>query len=466
MTVASHAAVKNRTDLGNAERLVARHGDDLRYLHVWGKWLVWDDRRWAVDETGEVDRRAKEAVRSIWHEAAGCDDPDDRQALTKHAAASESNSRIRAMIERARAEEGVAIRITDIDTNPWLLTVKNGTIDLRTGELRGHRRDDHVTKLIDIEADTNATCPRWLAFLHRVLDGNEELLQFLQRAIGYSLTGHTTEQVLFFLHGAGSNGKSTFLEILRALLGEYAIQADFATFLERSADGPRNDVARLFGARVVTSSEVGEGRRLNESLVKTLTGGDVIAARYLYAEAFEFKPTFKLWFAANHKPVIRGTDDAIWRRIRLIPFTVQIGDAEKDIELASRLKAELPGILAWAVEGCQRWLEHGLGCPEIVKLATNTYREESDELGDFLEEHCEIRPDATVTASVLYEAYARWAGKRAVSQTMFGRQLTDRGFGIVKGRDGMRKRVGLELARHSASELTPARIVPDSSRLI
>jgi putative DNA primase/helicase len=287
------------------------------------------------------------------------------------------------MLARAQAERGVAITHNALEVDPWRLTVMNGTLDLRTGEMGEHRREDLYTRFVPVEYDPVAECREWLVFLNRVLNGNEELIAFLQRAMGYSLTGSTGEQCLFFLHGSGANGKSTFLEILRALLGDYAVQADFATFLENRNDGPRNDIARLFGARVVTSSEVGEGKKVNESLVKSLTGTDRVAARFLYAEAFEFLPTFKLWLAANHKPVIRGTDTAIWRRIRLVPFTVEIPEGERDPELPNRLRAELPGILAWAVQGCLLWLESGLGVPDQVRAATDAYRRESDILGAF-----------------------------------------------------------------------------------
>jgi putative DNA primase/helicase len=248
------------------------------------------------------------------------------------------------------------------------------------------------------------------------------------------------------LHGSGSNGKSTFLEVLQALLGDYGVQADFATFVEKKGDGPRNDVARLAGARMVRSSEIGEGKRLNESLVKSLTGQDTIAARYLYSEAFEFKPTFKLWLAANHKPVIRGTDHAIWRRVRLIPFTVTIRDDEKDETLKDRLLTELPGILQWAVAGCQQWLESGLRPPDVVMAATQAYQSESDILGAFLDECCELGTGLEVAAGDLYAAYRKWAkdnGEFELSQTAFGRRIEERGFDVRK--NGIKYRRGLRL---------------------
>ncbi len=437
------------TDLGNSERLVARHGNDLRYVASEGSWFVWDGLRWARDVTDAVVQHAAETVRAMYTDAAAQRSTDHRKELARHATRSESVSRIRAMIELARSSPEVATLRQDLDRDPFRLTVANGTIDLRTASLEPAARDDLITKLAPVEYDAGATCPRWLAFLDRVLAGKWELVAFLQRAVGYSLTGDTREQCLFLLHGTGANGKSTFLEVLRELLGEYATQADFATFLEKRTDGPRNDVARLVGARLVTSSEAGEGRRLNESLIKSLTGGDTIAARFLFREAFEFPPTFKLWLAANHKPVIRGVGEAIWRRIRLVPFTVTIPEAERDDRLRSSLSEELPGILRWAVEGCQMWLESGLRMPDEVRDATDGYRQESDVLGDFLDECCERDASAAVEATALYQRYKSWAaqsGEHTMSQKEFGTALEERGFAKLNTNHHSRtRRVGLRL---------------------
>lgn len=315
----------------------------------------------------------------------------------------------------------------------------NGTVDLRTGELRPHRREDLITRLAPVEYDPDAEAPLWEAFLRRIMDGNEDLIRFLQRAVGYSLTGDTSEQCFFLLYGTGANGKSTFLEAIRAMLGDYAQQADFGTFLVQNRDGPRNDVARLVGARFVSAVEVESGRRLSETLVKQLTGNDRVVARFLYREHFEFVPTFKLWLAANHKPVIRGADHAIWRRIKLIPFQVTIPPEDRDRQLAARLRAELPGVLAWAVRGCLEWQQYGLGEPPEVTEATNEYRAEMDPLGPFFGERCVLHPNARAYAGELYAGYAAWceqAGERPMSQREFGLRLQERGFErrIVRGR--------------------------------
>jgi len=311
-----------------------------------------------------------------------------------------------------------------------ILNVLNGTLDLRAGHLRPHQREDLITKLVQAGYDPAATCSRWEAFLDRIMAGNQNLIDFLRRAVGYSLTGSIREQVLFMMYGTGANGKSTFLELIRALLGDYAQQADFNTFLLRHYEGPRNDLARLMSARFVAATEAESGRPLAEVVVKQLTGGDTIAARFLRQEFFEYKPQFKLWLAANHKPVVRGTDNAIWRRIKLIPFTVTIPEPEQDRSLSSKLKEELSGILAWAVGGCLEWQEHGLGEPEEVRAATAAYRDDMDILAEFLSECCIVHPGAKVKASALYKAYTQWCqkcGEKEVKQRTFGMRLSERG---------------------------------------
>jgi len=287
--------------------------------------------------------------------------------------------------------------------------------------------------------DPAASCPLWDTFLSRTMGGNANLISFLQRAAGYTLTGDVREQCLFFLHGTGANGKSTYLEVLRALLGDYAKQADFSTFIVRTSDGVRNDLADLRGARLVTATEVDAGKRFAESLVKQLTGGDTIKARFLFQEFFEFEPTFKLFLAANHKPRIEGTDYAIWRRIRLIPFTVTIPEAERDPDLKRKLLGELPGILRWAVEGCLEWQKRGLKPPEEVLAATEDYRAEMDSLTSFFSESCVIHPESKVLSTVLYDEYVKWcgdSGEEQLPRKQFVARLREKGFGHYRGAGG------------------------------
>lgn len=434
-----------RTDLGNAERFIALYGSDVRYLPAWKAWIVWDGKRWKLDETLVVVRLAKKCVRAMYKSAQKLSRAVAKAELTKHAIASEAEGRIHAMLRLAAAE--CAITPDQLDADPWLLSVANGTIDLRTGKLHKHRREDLITKVSPAAYDVDAPCPRWLAFLETVCAGDRELIAFLQRAIGYSLTGVTSERVFFFLYGHGRNGKSKFLETLRALLAGYAAQADSSTWLERKSEGPRTDIARLYGARLVTSSEVGEGKRLNEQVVKQLVGDETVTARFLFSKEFEFQPSFKVWIAANHRPVVRGTDKGIWDRIRLVPFTVRIPDDQVDPDLKAKLEAELPGILAWAVGGCVLWQRDGLGSSAAVRRATEQYREDSDILGAFLDDCCEPDPDVELPTSTLYEAYVRWCsrgGERAATLTAFGNALEERGFAVLK-RGGVKRRRGLRL---------------------
>ena len=333
------------TDLGNAERLVALHGEDLRYSYELGQWFVWDDRRWGQNHDGEIYRRASETIRTMYFEAgrlekeAG-DMPDETErmklagvaeALSQWARKSEGKARAESMISWAQSREGIPVLMTQLDVDPWLLNVNDGTIDLRTGNLRHHDRADLITKLAPTDYDPNAGFQLWDDFLDRVLPDLDQQ-RFVQRASGYSTTGLSTEEKLFFAYGPTSTGKSTFLQAVKSTLGDYAATSDFATFLHRDRDNgaPRNDIARLAGKRFVVSIEVEEGQKLAESLMQTLTGGETVTARFLYRESFEFVPTFTLWLAANNRPRVRGDNDANWRRIVQVPFNTQIPESERD----------------------------------------------------------------------------------------------------------------------------------------
>lgn len=419
------------TDTGNAERLVKRHGENLRYLTEGGVWYIWDGVRWAQDRLAEVSRLAKETILAIPQEAEKASKEEIQKKILAWAHKSEGVDKRRAMISLAASDgEGLQILPEQIDANPWQVTCLSGAIELDSGLCREHRREDLHTKVILTDYNPEATCPTWMMFLHRVMGGKPQLVSFLQRALGYSLTGDTREHCLFFLHGSGNNGKSTFLETIRYLFGDYACKAEFATFLSKQNEGPRNDLARLRGSRLVAASEAEGGKRLAEALIKEITGGDTISARFLHHEFFEFKPQFKIWLAANDKPIIKGTDHGIWRRIRLIPFTVKIPDEEIDKGLPEKLKAELPGILAWIVQGCLDWQKMGLGEPKEVKEATQEYREEMDMLADFITQKCLVGPAHEIPARKLYREYKSWAieqGSEVLTETAFGRSLSGRG---------------------------------------
>jgi putative DNA primase/helicase len=422
------------TDLGNARRLIAQHGNDIRFVQEWG-WLVWNGLCWEIDQTGEIERRAKATVMSIYQEAA--DAPEHlRERLAKHAIGSQSAARIAAMIKLAESELAVRCVASDFDTHDWLLACANGLLDLKTGILGPPRRDFLLTRAIPVAYDPNARCPMFLDFLDRIFDGNDKLIAYIQRVIGYVLTGSTGGQCMFVLYGSGANGKSVLLNTLRAMLGDYARNAAPETFLQQQQERIRSDLARLAGCRLVSTVELDEGRRLSEALVKQITGGDVITARFLNKNEFEFTPRFKVLMATNHKPIIRGTDYAIWRRIRLIPFAITIPEAERDPLLTEKLTAELPGILTWALDGCMDWQTSGLQEPDEVHAATNAYRSEMDVIGLFLDDTCVFGAHMQVACAALYAAYTRWceeSGERPVTQRRFGGQMSERGIDRVRG---------------------------------
>jgi putative DNA primase/helicase len=436
------------TDVGNAKTLVDLHGQDIRYCYSSAKWLVWDGKRWVEDSTGEIHRRAKDTAIKVLEAATKVKDDYDRRRLAMHALRAQSDARIKAMISQAKSEPGIAANINNFDADPWLLNVANGTLDLRSGKLRPHKREDLLTKITPVSYDPKAICPTWDIFLDRIMGGNEELIRFLQKAVGYSLTGRANEQVIFIFHGAGANGKSTFIKVILSLLGDYALQTPTETLLIKKGGGVPNDVARLKGARFVAAVEAEAGKQLAEVLVKQLTGEDKITARFLYQEFFEFDPTFKLFLAANHKPTIKNNDHAIWRRIRLVPFTVTIPSKEQDKDLGEKLKTELPGILCWAVKGCLVWQREGLEIPESVTAAINEYRSEMDAIGDFIAECCEVTPDAKTPFNQLYRRYMNWCLENAESWSSakeFAQNLADRGFPPDRNKKLGRFRLGIKL---------------------
>ena len=429
------------TDCGNAKRFVEQHGRDLRYHVKRERWMAYDGSRWAMEESGEEQRRAKATARSIYHEAAEALDGEDK-VLAQWAARSESLQRIEAMLKLAATEPGVAVHHGRLDADPFLLNVVNGTIDLRTGKLRLHSRDDLLTRLCPVDYDPRAACPTWDELLDLVTGGNKELQAYLQRAAGYTLTGDTGEECLFFAYGHGKNGKSTFMETLGAILGDYSAKTLAESLMTRRSGGISNDIARLDGPRFVLASELEENRRWSEALVKDLTGNDTITARFLHKEFFEFKPKFKIWCYGNHKPNVGGTDTGFWRRMRLIPFTVEIPESKRVSRsvLDKRLRAEWPGILAWAVRGCLLWQEQGLGsCPE-VEQATAEYRAENDVLAEFLKDACVVMPNVRTRVGDLYRAYDQWAKDSGVHYTWtkldFGKRMREKGFVSGKSTGG------------------------------
>ena len=418
-----------RTDTGNAERLADRHRPELRYVHLWKKPLVWDGMRWKIDDLGRAMAFTKDVARSILVEAAAATG-EKRDNLFAFARSSESANRRAAMLNLVTSEDGIPILHSSLDVDPMLLNVLNGTIDLRTGTIREHRQQDLLTCLAPVKYDAAADAPIFRRFLERV-QPLEDMRAFLQRAVGMTLSGNVFDQILLLLYGLGANGKTVFLRLMHALLGlDYAHQAPTELLVAKQNRGHPTELASLFRKRLVVCAEIGSGLRLDEQLVKQLTGGDLITARRMKEDFWTFPPTHKLWIAGNHKPVIRGTDEGMWRRIRLVPFSVTIPRDERDPDLFEKLTQELPGILNWAIDGCLLWQRDGLNPPPAVMAATAEYREEQDALAEFLASECVIHEKAKVSAKDLYAAYVRWcegSGEEPLKQRTFGTRLTERG---------------------------------------
>lgn len=436
-------------DIGNAERLIAKFGEGLRYCFPFKSWLVWDKNRWRNDSKGEIFELARQTARAIIHEAFNAPD-EKRDSILKHARKSCNSKEMENMIKQARSLTSVPVDPLEFDKSNWLLAVDNGTIDLKTGKLREHDRGDMVTKITPISYDPVGKAPIWEAFLDSIFCGDKELIGFIQRAVGYSLTGSTAEQCFFMCHGTGSNGKSTLFNVLSDILGDYSKTADMELFTERrNNQNSSNEVAMLQGSRLVTTVETNDGVKLNEALVKKLTGSDLIVAKRLYADSFEYKPVFKIWMAVNHLPIIKGTDIGIWRRIRIVPFNAYISDAEKDVKLPEKLKKEYPAILRWAVEGCIAWQKHGLNPPAIVLAATDEYKQDQDMFGEFITTCCVVGEGIKCSSKQLYSEYEKWCEEsnyRPLTSKSFVRILRDKGFLQEIGRSRSYHWIGIGVA--------------------
>lgn len=433
-----------RTDAANARRLVAKHRNVIRWVGPWDKWLIWDGQRWKLDQELRIEALAKEVAQERWREiadtvAAGNTDKDTVSAMVTFAKMTNSAAGIRNMVSLARSEPGVGIDFNQLDAHPWMLNVENGTLDLRTGKLREHRQDDYLTKLAPVTFDRKAQCPEWREFLQTIFNGNENLITYMQRLVGYSITGVTEEHLLPLLYGIGANGKTTLIESMLKLLGaDYAMKAPPDLLMVKRGESHPTERADLFGKRLVACVETEDGRRLAESLVKELTGGDRVRARRMREDHWEFTPTHHVWLAGNYRPTVTGTDYGIWRRIKLIPFSVVIPDDKQDKKLPAKLAAELPGILNWAIEGCLEWQRNGLGEPDDVRAATSQYSAEMDEVGQFIDDQCQCGPDYLAPATELFNAFKDSTGSRMTQRT-FGESLKRRGFEKARITSGMHK---------------------------
>jgi len=424
------------TDTGNAQRFAAMYTGRALFCHCDRCWDIWDGRRWCADRDGEIYRLAQATVREMYAEASQLEDREARDALVKHALKCESESRLKAMISLAQNAAELATTRDKFDNAAYKLNCQDGTIDLKSGELLPHRAEDMITHITPVAYDPEARYPLWDKFLERVLP-DPEVRASVQRAVGHSACGDPREEKIFFLYGPPGTGKSTLITAVGGALGDgYITAADSEAFLQRDriSGSPRSDIARLAGARLVTSTEVQEGKRLDESLVCQLAGGDTVTARFLYRESFEFKPTFTLWLVANHRPYVSSDDSPVWRRILLIPFDQVIPEKEREPQVKALLSdPESAGsaILAWIVEGALSWQREGLNPPPAVLASTEEYRQDSDPLQDFIAERCVVDPAAFVSGKELWAAYSEWfeaSGERSrLGPKQFARALKTRG---------------------------------------
>lgn len=383
-------------DMGNAERFVDLFGENVRYCYTEKKWYFYNSMRWSVDNLGVILRMADKCVEAMKAEAKLYLQADEEsggdmaKAFEKHMKSSRSNKSKKAMLNEI--EHHLPILPIQMDRYKMALNTPSGIINLKNGDVKAHNPEYYFTKITSVDCAEAADCPRWLAFLDDIFAGDKDLIRYIQKAVGYSLTGSTAEQCAFFLYGTGRNGKSTFIDVIRDVFGDYAANIQPETIMVKSSQSNaiNSDIARLKGARLVTSVEPNEGVRLNEGLLKQLTGDDTVTARKLYSEEFEFKPEFKLWMATNHKPIIRGTDTGIWRRIHMIPFDVQIPEDKVDKNLTHKLKAEMTGIFKWCIDGCLMWQREGLQMPAAVLKSVREYRREMDVISAFIEDKCTL----------------------------------------------------------------------------
>ncbi len=420
------------SDTGNAERFVRQHADTVRFVPQNGKWLMWHGSHWEFCDASTAINLAILSAKSLLDEAAKSTSPISRDALSKHARSSLSKSKLQATVALASAMPSIVVKNAELDSDDFLLGVENGVVDLRTGDFRPAVRADLITLRCAARYEPEATCPVFDGFLARATGGDKDLQDYLQCLAGYALSGSTREQIFAFFHGNGANGKSTFLEVLRELMGGYATQTQPETLMaSQRGGGASSDLARLIGKRLVISNEVREGAQFEENLIKQLVGGDCVTARFLYQEHFEFRPKFKLMIAGNHQPVIKGDDDGMWRRVHLVPFKQQIPVHERDKNLGAKLAMERSGILNWAIKGCLRWQKDGLIPPACITNATQAYRDEMDLLRHWIDQECLTGPACRDRSGGLYKNYRDWCEASAIrplTAPIFLRKLESRGF--------------------------------------
>jgi putative DNA primase/helicase len=415
-----------RSETGDAEFFASAFGDQVRFDHRRGRFLIFTNHRWTPDPDGALHRLAIDCIRLRRDAALRVDDLKERKKRVVWALQGESRRRLDAMLNLARAMKPISDKGEQWDCAPDLLGVANGVVDLSQGILRDGRADDRMTMAANVAYDAHARCPLWEKTIAEIFDHDAELIAYIQRAIGYSLTGDTREECLFLCWGDGRNGKGTILNTLGWLLGDYADNLSFSALElhDRSSGSASGDIAKLVRKRFVTASESGESARFNESRLKTLTGRDPISARFLYQEEFTFTPVAKFWLSTNCRPRVRDMSEGFWSRVRLIPFTQTFAGRE-DRQLKDKLREEGAGILNWAIEGCRRWQRDGLNPPAIVRDATNDYRQENRPLTPFIDARCLLQPHARAEMGKLYAQYTGWCDEVHIR---YGQRLTLKAF--------------------------------------
>jgi len=451
---ADYSKVFNFSDKANSDLWLKFTNGNFVYNHTAGKWYKWTDKRWSADEKEECRQSIAELAAEMKKEALFMKNIEQQNKLLKFAIKLENTRNWESLLRAAMVDSTVAKIQKDFDSKPNFINLRNGRLNSDSMFFApDHRRYDFITHLIDIEYDTEAKCPRWERFLTEVFNNNTELIGFIRKAIGYTMTASVSEQVMFFLFGGGSNGKSVFIDILQALLGTYSIKIPVSALMinKNSNDSKsENEKARLQGKRLLIASETEENQRLAESVVKDLTGGDSLTARFLYGQTFEFNPSHKLWMYGNHKPTIKGTDNGIWRRIRLIPFEAIFSKDDRDPDLTNKLKEELPGILQWTIYGLNEWKKSGLGnTPKAIKEATAEFRQEQDIVAEFLEQCTERSDIAETPQNILFKRFQQWqddTGNRTSMNTrVFTNKLKAKGYRSEKGTGNKRKWIGLKI---------------------
>jgi putative DNA primase/helicase len=437
-------------DTWNAERLIDRYGDDIKYNPSRG-WFIWNGKHWEYDELDKIRTMANDSIEYLYlYKTAMYAKYEGKKTYSEYLnwlAKARNTSRKDNMIREAESWENIRTLPKQFDTDKCKVNLQNGTMDMQTMEFLPHNKSDLITKIMPVNYDPEAKTKLWDEFLNKIFKGNKNVIEFLQRATGYSFTALTNEQCIFILYGTGKNGKSTFLDAIKILMAEYARQAPVASFMKKDWSNTNTyELARLYGARLVTTGEPDKGDRFAESLIKQVTGGESINAEHKYKDPFEFYPEFKLWIGTNYKPEIVGTDLGIWRRIMLIPFDVVIPVAERDLNFGEKLLVELPGIFNWVMAGFKQWQKKGLDPPPEVLAATEDYREEMDVFQNFLNDCTVLTPGSVIRFKDLYKVYQEWAKENGIKNPMnsntIGRRLKERGFKEhntkeAKGREGI-----------------------------